>query len=36
VGRWLTPLSAVQQDILKRLGLEADLYQQLEILNTRN
>jgi len=36
VGRWLTPLSSVQQDILKRLGLEADLYQQLEILNTRN
>ena len=36
VGRWLTPLSSVQQDILKRLGLEASLYQQLEILNTRN
>lgn len=36
VGRWLTPLSSVQQDILYRLGLEASLYQQLEILNTRN
>jgi len=36
VGRWLTPLSSVQQDILKRLGLEASLYQQLEILHTRN
>jgi transposase len=36
VGRWLTPLSSVQQDILRRLGLEASLYQQLEILNTRN
>jgi transposase len=36
VGRWLTPLSSVQQDILQRLGLEASLYQQLEILNTRN
>jgi transposase len=36
VGRWLTPLSSVQQDILRRLGLEVSLYQQLEILNTRN
>jgi transposase len=36
VGRWLTPLSSVQLDILYRLGLEASLYQQLEILNTRN
>lgn len=36
VGRWLIPLSSVQQDILQRLGLEAALYQQLEILNTRN
>ena len=35
VDRWLTPLSSVQQDILRRLGLEASLYQQLEILNTR-
>jgi transposase len=35
VGRWLTPLSWVQQDILRRLGLEASLYQQLEILNSR-
>jgi hypothetical protein len=25
----------VQQDILRRLGLEVSLYQQLEILNTR-
>ena len=36
VGRWLTPLSSVHQDILRRLGLEASLYQQLEILNTQN
>ena len=36
IGRWLTPLSSVQQDILQRLGLEASLYQQLEILNTPN
>jgi transposase len=36
VGRWLAPLSSVQQEILRRLGLEASLYQQLEILNTRN
>lgn len=35
VGRCLTPLSSVQQEILQRLGLEASLYQQLEILNTR-
>jgi hypothetical protein len=25
----------VQQEILRRLGFEASLYQQLEILNTR-
>jgi transposase len=31
IGRWLTPLSAVQQDILYRLGLDPDLYWQLEI-----
>jgi transposase len=31
VRRWLTPLSAVQQDILYRLGLDPDLYWQLEI-----
>jgi hypothetical protein len=35
VGRWLTPLSSVQQEILRRLGFVASLYQQLEILNTR-
>ena len=35
VGRWLTPLSSVQQEILRRLGFEASLYQQLAILNTR-
>ena len=32
--RRLTPLSAVQQDILHRLGLGVSLYQQLEIHNT--
>jgi transposase len=31
IRRWLTPLSAVQQDILYRLGLDPDLYWQLEI-----
>jgi transposase len=36
VRRWLTPLSAVQQDILQRLGLEASLYRQLEIQNIAN
>ena len=36
VRRWLTPLSAVQQDILQRLGLDAALYRQLEIHNTGN
>ena len=36
VGRWLTPLSSAQQDILHRLGLEAALSQQLEILHIRN
>lgn len=36
ICRWLTPMSSVQQDILQRLGLEASLYQQLEILNTPN
>ena len=30
----LTPLSEVQQDILRRLGLDTSLYQQLEIHNT--
>ena len=32
----LTPLSALQQDILQRLGLHTSLYQQLEIHNTGN
>jgi hypothetical protein len=36
IGRWLTPLSAVQQDILYQLGLEGALYFQLEIHNTSN
>ena len=36
MGRWLTPLSAVQQDILRHLGLEGTLYSQLEIHNTSN
>jgi transposase len=31
IRRWLTPLSALQQDILRRLGLDTFLYQQLEI-----
>ena len=31
IRRWLTPLSTVQQDILYRLGLDPDLYWQLEI-----
>ena len=35
-GRWLTPLSAVQQDILHHLGLERSLYSRLEIHNTSN
>lgn len=34
IGRWLTPLSSVQQDILHHLGLESSLYAQLEIHNT--
>ena len=29
--RWLTPLAALQEDILQRLGLGAALYGQLEI-----
>ena len=36
IRRWLTPLSAVQQEILQRLGLDASLYQQLEIQNSAN
>ena len=31
IRRWLTPLSVVQQDILYRLGLDPELYWQLEI-----
>jgi len=34
--RWLTPLSALQQDILHRLGLATSLYRQLEIQNGGN
>jgi transposase len=34
IGRWLTPLSSVQQEILQRLGLDASVYAQLEIHNT--
>jgi len=34
IGRWLTPLSSVQQEIVQRLGLDASVYTQLEIHNT--
>jgi transposase len=34
IGRWLTPLSSVQQEIIQRLGLDTSLYAQLEIHNT--
>ena len=34
--RRLTPLSTLQQEILRRLGLETSLYRQLEIHNSRN
>jgi transposase len=34
IGRWLTPLSAVQQEIVQRLELDASVYAQLEIHNT--
>ena len=34
IRRWLTPLSALQQAILSRLGLATSLYQQLEIQNS--
>jgi len=34
--RRLTPLSGLQQDILRRLGLGATLYGQLEIQNSGN
>ncbi len=36
IRRWLTPLSALQQEILQRLALDTSLYQQLEIQNIRN
>jgi transposase len=36
IMRWLTPLSALQQDILRRLGLRTALYQQLEIQEIGN
>jgi len=35
IGRWLTPLSSVQQEIVQRLGLDASVYAQLEIHHTR-
>jgi hypothetical protein len=34
--RRLTPLSALQKDILQRLGLDAALYEQLEIQTIGN
>jgi transposase len=34
IGRWLTPLSSVQQEIMQRLGLDASVYAQLEIHDT--
>ena len=34
--RQVTPLSVVQEEILKRLGLSPSLYRQLEIQETRN
>jgi transposase len=34
IGRWLTPLSSIQQEIMQRLGLDASVYTQLEIHNT--
>lgn len=34
IGRWLTPLSLVQQEIVQRLGLDVSVYAQLEIHNT--
>ncbi len=36
IRRWLTPLSALQQEILQGLALDTSLYQQLEIQNIRN
>ena len=34
IGRWLTPLSSVQQEIVQRLGLDVSVYTQLEIHHT--
>ena len=34
--RWLTPFSALQQEILHRLGLATSLYRQLEIQHGGN
>jgi transposase len=34
IGRCLTPLSSMQQEIIQRLGLDASLYAQLEIHHT--
>ena len=36
IRRWLTPLSALQQAILSRLGLATSLYRQLEMQNSGN
>ena len=36
IRRWLTPLSALQQAILYRLGLAPSLYRQLEMQNSGN
>jgi hypothetical protein len=34
IGRWLTPLSSVQQEMMQRLGLDASVYAQLDIHDT--
>ena len=36
IRRWLTPLSALQQNILRSLGLDTFLYEQLEIPDSGN
>jgi transposase len=36
IMRWLTPLSGLQEDILRRLGLSTSLYGQLEIQEIGN
>lgn len=36
IRRWLTPLSALQHEILQRLALDTSLYQQLEIQEIGN